>query len=284
MPETQPISVVPFANLLHPLPHRRVYPWHHLYWALDQWQFNCLRKGKVAKLRHAIYRYEAQRYFQHPPRAAVLEGTGKSISTGAGLLDYFFLHRYITSRKPKRVLELGSGVTSVIIAEALAENLDEDPDAEPGHLHTMEDIEKYYLDARELCPKPLRQLASYHLSPQKEKVWRGGLLINCYEFLPEEEFDFIFVDGPNPQNGSQAINGDALQILSRQTERRCDVALDGRRPTLYAFRRMFRGGCMARDGALNVGFAKNVRADSLRTAPGKPQKLRDVNVFAHLKI
>jgi len=281
---TEPEQQARKGDLIFPFPDRRVYPWHHLVWALHGMNFNRQRNHWKARLRHTIYHYEAQRYFAKPHRAAALNAASRSLSTGAGLLDYFFLHRYITSRKPKLVLELGSGVTTVIMAQPFAENLEADPGSEPGHLHTMEDIEKYYLDARELCPPSLRRFASYHLSVQKERFWRGGLLINRYEFLPTGQFDFIFADGPEPQNGSLAVNGDAFLCVEKQPDHKCDIALHGRQATCYAMRRYFRGGVMMRDAALNIAVAKSVSGSSLREVVGPPQKIWDTNILAHLKI
>lgn len=76
----------------------------------------------------------AARYFGVPHRRRLLSHLASGLSTGASLTDYYVLDRYIRVHRPLRVLELGSGLTSVIMAHVLQGAAAEQPDGLAGHL------------------------------------------------------------------------------------------------------------------------------------------------------
>ena len=46
----------------------------------------------------------------------------KSVSTGCDYVDYLALYNHVRKHKPQYVLELGTGVSTVVLAYALREN------------------------------------------------------------------------------------------------------------------------------------------------------------------
>jgi len=113
----------------------------------------------------------------------------QSVSTGCDYVDYLALYNHVRKYKPQYVLELGTGVSTVVLAYALREN-------GGGKVVSMEDHE-YYLDsAKKIFPSELSGFVEFHLSPSVEKTrdfFRGG----GYQNIPKRDYEFVFVDGPN---------------------------------------------------------------------------------------
>lgn len=225
----------------------------------------------------------AAAYFQEPGRVGLLASVGRSISTGAEMSDYWMLHSYITTRRPRRVLECGSGVTSVIIAHALCEVATRCPASPPGHLWTMESIPEYYEDARALCPEELRAFVTYHLSPQVERCWRGRAWVSCYERLPESEFDFVWVDGPDLKTPyGKAPNGDILFLADRIGGKRFDVLVDKRKMACEIYARFWGPELFGFDYALRIGVGRGLSGTALARFPRLPRKIEDRVAFDHM--
>ena len=226
------------------------------------------------------YRTAAEHYFQQPELARLLAQTQSSISTGADLTDYFILHRYIMVRRPRRILELGSGVTTIIMADALMRIASQNSGEPSGHLETMESIPKYYENARSLCLPHLRTFVSYNFSPQKETQWRGELWTVGYENLPRGEFDFVFVDGPDLMTPrGNAVDGDLLALAERTPAMSFNVMIDGRLGTRDAYARYFKSGKICFDPAANLGAAVALTGQDLRKTPAWWATLRECNIF-----
>jgi hypothetical protein len=230
----------------------------------------------------------ARTFFADPARADLFN-TGKlSISTGAAPYDYQFLYSYILTHKPKKILELGSGVSSIFIAHALRAAATAEY---RGHLHTMEDQPSYYENAVAICPDELKPWVSHHLSAQQLSKWRGTW-INHYRQLPEGPFDFIFSDGPDDpgmkvKSGMKregqplgVINGDALRVLETYPDHVADLLIDGRRHTLQTIARFMPPGKVQRDAALNLGFVRQATAGDLTAEPAALRRIPNRDIFA----
>jgi hypothetical protein len=266
-------------------------PWQSLLLAsergLRRLQGRRLYPGsRAARARRRIYGRESRLFFAHPSRAELMAAVGSSISTGAAWFDYFFLYRYVLARRPRRILELGSGVTSAIMAHALREVARMHPEAEPGHLHTLESLPEYFEDAKRICPAELRPHVTHHLSPQQLVAWRGRTWINCYEVLPEGPFDLVFVDGPDhpDMRGRGVVNGDALRALEAHPTASPDLVIDGRIHVMHAYARFLPPGALVQDRALDLSFVARASAGMLRQAPSFYRWIRDADIFAALGV
>ena len=144
-------------------------------------------------------------------------------------LDLYVLYKLIKVQKPTSILELGSGKSTIAITKFLNEI---------GHQYDFYSIDEYekwgaltkkFLEEIE-DNKKTRVLISKRIASSFQ-FFKG----TCYSKLPDEKFDLIFVDGPDPKGG---INTDVLNVLSKQTEP-CNVLIDGRYRTVLAIQSAF---------------------------------------------
>lgn len=160
------------------------------------------------------------------------EGWQTNFATGAGSyaeLDLYVLYKIIISLKPQKVLELGSGKSTIAMTHFL-NSLNY-----PYDFYSMDEYEKWgNLTKRYLEDVPNNHNTKVIISERKQSKFQffNG---TCYTRVPDDNFNFIFVDGPDPEGG---INTDVCEILSRQEER-CNVLVDGRYRTVLAIEAAF---------------------------------------------
>lgn len=144
-------------------------------------------------------------------------------------LDLYILFKLIITQKPRKILELGSGKSTVAMTYFL-NSLNHSYD-----LYSMDEYEKWgKLTKQYLEDVPNSRSTHVIIS---ERMSSNFQFFNgtCYSDVPAEKFDFIFVDGPDPEGG---INTDVCKILSNQ-EDRCNVLVDGRYRTVLAIEAAF---------------------------------------------
>lgn len=163
------------------------------------------------------------------------EYRARSSSTGTSYSDYLVLYNWIKKYRPKEVLECGTGVSTVVIAQALMEN--ERDFGIRGRVTSLEEEEKYFEMAQAIFPSDLRVYTDIIHSPAIEDhyhIFRGA----CYEKIPTREYDFVYVDGPslgsNPAGQDVLINMDFIRLV-RFTERPIAAIIDTRTITCYAY-------------------------------------------------
>lgn len=230
-------------------------------------------------LAHGGYDQMARTYFEHPFRNPLWECMKRSISGGASLTDYFCLHRYVRRHKPRRILELGCGISSCILANALAENAVENP-VGAGHLHSMEHLEMYFADVQKVIPDNLKAFVTFHLSPAEIFHWRGTVPTSCYQQLPEEPYELLFVDGPPAEGRS---NGDMFRVMGRLRQP-VDILIDKRVKTAMTLDRYLPKGTVWFDYSQELGFARGVTAAMLAAEPRMTMPMRHKDVFAHFDL
>jgi hypothetical protein len=129
--------------------------------------------------------------------------------------DLLRLHKLIRSRKPFTVLEFGTGYSTVMIADALKKNQTE-WDALPNkpkirnrfmfQLFSV-DASKRWLDkTKETFPKHLVDLVHFWHSEVEIGTFNGQLC-HYYKNIPDVVPEFIYLDGPDPQDVKGNING-----------------------------------------------------------------------------
>jgi predicted O-methyltransferase YrrM len=133
----------------------------------------------------------------------------KSSSIGCSYTDLAEIYKYIKEKKPKEILECGTGISTIVMALALKENGD-------GHITSMESEENYFEIAASLLPVSLSKYVEIIFSPVIEDSY--SLFRGCrYKDIPlEKQYDFVFVDGPSyvaPSDGTITFNFDYLYIL-----------------------------------------------------------------------
>jgi hypothetical protein len=211
----------------------------------------------------------ARAYFSaDPSRRQLIDLFGASASTGAGWTDYHLLHRYVVSRRPSRLLEFGSGVTTLVIAHAISEI---ERSGGTSHLYSLEDVPRFHENVKRLLPAGLARHVTLLCAPKKETRWRDEIWGFCYETLPPGPFDFVFVDGPTERAGSietgfhgeKGAGLDLLFLFDRQPDAVVDVIVDQKFSSLEAYQSVLPPGSVRYDAAMDVGVIARARGRDL---------------------
>ncbi len=159
--------------------------------------------------------------------------------TGASYSDYLTLYEQVRTHRPREILECGTGISTVVLAQALRDNAGEDG-GPPGHVTSMEDDEAWYRIACERLPDAVADIVDIMHSPKTDgyyKCFRGV----CYESLPDRPYDFVFSDGPDrhsPVNGDKLFNLDLINVV-RRSDRPVRAVVDNHYLTFYVLQKVF---------------------------------------------
>ncbi|MGB5717823.1 MAG: hypothetical protein WBN81_12100 [Gammaproteobacteria bacterium] len=162
----------------------------------------------------------------------------KTESTGCSWSDYATLYRRIRTLRPREVLECGTGVSTVVIAYALAENAREG--GEPGRVTSLEEHQGWYEMAGELLPASLSDYVDLRLSPTVETqywLFRGMR----YRDLPDRPYSFVFVDGPStlaPSDGVKTCDLDLVHVVNNARQS-VSAIVDARLRSCYVLQQIF---------------------------------------------
>jgi hypothetical protein len=191
-------------------------------------------------------------------------------TTGAGWTDFHLLHRYVVARRPRLVLEFGSGKTTVVMAHALAEAHRALPACEPGHLYSLEDIPRFHEEVKRRIPQELMLYVTLLCAEKRESHWRGEIWGFHYAELPPGPFDFVFVDGPTEYRDEQAVRQgnkgvclDLFYLLERASDAPMDVVVDQKLNSLEAYESVLPRGTVRYDPVMDVGVLVGVKGRML---------------------
>ena len=146
-------------------------------------------------------------------------------TTGAGPGDYMVLHRYVTERRPTHVLELGSGVTTAVLAEAMHA-------VGAGKLTSVDHNQKFTDEATDFLPTDLASRVEFVVEPCYGGTYRG-IDVTYYVDVPIAPYDMMFVDGPFTLAGNRHFpSTDIIRVVERLTTP-VDVIIDKRLTTLH---------------------------------------------------
>jgi len=198
--------------------------------------------------------------------------------TGASCSDYLTLYEQVKLFKPKDVLECGTGITTVVLAQALIENAKEGG-GPVGRVTSMEDDLDWFEVARSRLPEDVACVVDMVHSPKVDgfyKCFRGV----CYESVPERDYDFVFSDGPDrhsPVNGDKLFNLDLINVV-RRAEQPVRAVVDNHYLTFYILQKVF-GTDLARYSVSHrLMFVGPVTRDDVRFLK-KESFLPDVRLF-----
>ncbi|WP_432734408.1 hypothetical protein [Maridesulfovibrio sp. FT414] len=122
--------------------------------------------------------------------------------------DLARLHKAIRSRKAFTVLEFGVGYSTIIMAHALLKNKEEWDSLENKprvrnstmfQLHSIDAAEKWIAVTESKIPEELRPIITLHHSEVSAGLFQDRAC-HYYDALPDVVADFIYLDGPDPQN------------------------------------------------------------------------------------
>jgi hypothetical protein len=199
------------------------------------------------RLRPSYYRQLAARLvapwvMKHDAAVApfLYEVLAKSGSTGCSWVDYYLLYREVLRSRPACVLELGSGVSTVVLAAA-ARRLWE----AKGHrmeLVSMEEGVQWHAELQAILPAPLCEHVRLTRSDVVEEDI-GGELGRRYATTPPLPYELVFIDGPVLDKSSpvKQFDSDYLYVVLR-SQRPVKAFLDHRMSTCEVYARFFPKG------------------------------------------
>ncbi|MBX2932303.1 MAG: class I SAM-dependent methyltransferase [Chitinophagaceae bacterium] len=195
-----------------------------------------------------------------------------SNSTGAELYDYVTLHSYITTHKPQYILECGTGKSTWILAHALQQN--HLRGGVKGIVISMESIEHWYNEAKNIFPEELKEYAEIHHSPATTYMY-SFIKGTAFTQVPDYPYDFVFVDGPEltiTENGNsyETVNMDFIRFLL-SSNKTATAIIDSRLRTSLAYGNIFGKDKVKFLKPWQVGIIQNVsKKDMLLHVDGVP--------------
>ncbi len=141
--------------------------------------------------------------------------------------DLFYLYAYIRSERPRRVLEYGSGISTLVMALALRQNGGE------SRLVSIEPSEEWARKTRSALPADLLERAEVVYSPGETCDVEGYSTV-CFAERPLRDPDMIYIDGaPKGAYFDGAENVAFLEEKFRQEG--AAIFIDGRRRAVHFF-------------------------------------------------
>lgn len=161
----------------------------------------------------------------------------KTDSTGCSYAIYAHLYDYVRRHRPREILECGTGVSTLILAQAVLDN--EADDGIKGRITSMEESSHWYQLASQLLPECYRSVVDIVHSPKVEDHYSLFHGVR-YEEIPELDYDLVFVDGPDPRTNEGIIvcNLDYIKIVSK-TKKPVAGLVQGRLINVYVYQKVF---------------------------------------------
>ena len=159
-------------------------------------------------------------------------------STGGEWSDYLTLYEEIRSKKPGKILELGSGISSLVICFAIEENAKDTN--KTADFFSVEENEYYHRQIVDIFPEKYRQKVNFLLRDRNQRRYQN-ILGGYYEDLPKEDFDYIFIDGPTvrtAETAEKSFNADLVNLIEENQLSRVNGLLDERIYTYWAFKQL----------------------------------------------
>ncbi len=168
--------------------------------------------------------------------------------TGASFSDYWTLYSEIRRHRPRDVLELGTGISTVVMAYALREN-------GSGRMVSMEESAGWHATASAAFPAALTDITEIRLSEKIDgayKIFRGVQ----YRDVPARPYDFVFSDGPDrssPANNDKLFNLDLLNVI-RASDTPVRGVVDNHYLTFYVLQKVLGTGLARYDSGRRLQF------------------------------
>ena len=175
-------------------------------------------------MKKIIQSFNAKKYFaENKLDKLKLSNAKKEIHLNKG--DLALLHYLICKIMPKNVLEFGSGYSTVVIAAALKENFlkqniqlsnsKKDFKPQKPKCFSIETSKKWLKNTNDkLQENNLRDFVKISLSKCIISEIQGQVC-HFYKSLPNIVPDFVYLDGPDPNDVSGSINGISMQNCKR---------------------------------------------------------------------
>jgi hypothetical protein len=133
-----------------------------------------------------------------------------SKSSGCDYSELLLILNHVRRARPKTILELGSGVSTVVIAYAIKSLA---ADGYSCRFISLEEEESYHNQLKGIFPPELIGLVELHNSPAVDRPIPGGYTARCYRDKPRLAYDFVFIDGPQVPKTGGYFDGDILDAI-----------------------------------------------------------------------
>lgn len=136
--------------------------------------------------------------------------------------------------KPKLVLELGGGYSTIAIAYALSKNLENF--AIDGKLYSYDQSLEYLELTKKMLPNELKKFVTFKYSKLKKSTI-NGIDVSLFEDLEPLNYDLVYEDRYD-LDPKYRIGGDVL-FLYKKTNNLPSIVIDGHWKTVYFLKRQF---------------------------------------------
>ena len=131
------------------------------------------------------------------------------------------LYEDVRRYRPENVLELGSGQSTVLLAQALAEN-------GRGTLHSVDDSQQWLDHAHSLLTREQAARVRFHVCPV-EVTHQYGIPAARYLGYPALDYDYVLIDGPDLDGMRLDASCDLIDLYyAGRLTRNAHARIDGR--------------------------------------------------------
>lgn len=189
---------------------------------------NAIRSALIVYLRRFLSFSYAFRLRRYPTLKVLLERFSRSKSAAVDLADAIALYEYVLTRNPKCILELGSGTSTNIICQAIADVQKFEPNYVPRFLSYEENPEWLRFHEETFVPGLRKHVELGALDTSIKKL--DGEWVAHYLGLPILPYDFVFIDGPDFLRHGCQWSCDVLD-LADALAKKVLIVFDGRERT-----------------------------------------------------
>lgn len=176
---------------------------------------------KLQKMKRALRKKKAKQYIEKVGLGEQLELFVDDNAYQYDPIDLMTLHKYVRLKKPRKIVEYGSGYSTVTIAHALSLNMKENNS--PIRFVAIEGNKQWCASSKSRFPVELKKLVEIKYSPASLQVYQGQIC-HMHDYLPNFSPDFILLDGPSPSDVTGTYNN--FKMVAEDGKRQYAMAAD----------------------------------------------------------
>ncbi len=168
--------------------------------------------GAVRRRAHyRLYCRRSRRFWQRQPLLAEFLAGRPPEAFPPDYADLLFLYETVLERRPRTILEFGSGCSTLAMALALRDL--RESGAPAGRLISIDSDERWAASTERALPPSLRGFCRVLHRPAAPERYNGTPVLRHAD-LPEVEPDLVYLDGPPLEPGRQ-VAVDVLDLEDR---------------------------------------------------------------------
>ena len=186
----------------------------------------------------------------------------RSGSTGCEFSDYYELYKQLNIYKPKMILECGSGISSLVIAYFISKRNNK----EKYKCVSCEENANYSNEITNIFPSGYMKFIDFvHLERKEGNV--NGIPCSYYEDIPENNYDYIFIDGPTFRKNNQSqksFNSDLINIIKKDKNIIVNGIIDQRLLNYIVFKKLMPNANVKYDVVKKLTYLKMISGRDLK--------------------